>query len=180
MSLPTFLKKPAPVPAAAASKFPAASWTTAGTTVATILLPLLVLAVPIIDKLSNLGEGRKLKQLQELAKLVNTYEPEVEDLSDDELEAITSEPALSTKEVDLPAPADDELERAGLGWLMGGFPWAHGRTIITTRATEWEQQGEDSREVSATDLQHCGWCGAGSLTMLNSQSRAALTECHRA
>ena len=38
-------------------------------------------------------------------------------------------------------PADDELERAGLGWLMGGFPWAHGRTIITTRATEWVQQG---------------------------------------
>ena len=67
---------------------------------------------------------------------------------------------------DLPAPADDELERAGLGWLMGGFPWAHGRTIITTRATEWVQQGEDSREVSATDLQHCDWCGAGSLTML--------------
>ena len=33
-----------------------------------------------------------------------------------------------------PAPADDELERAGLGWLMGDFPWAHGRTIITTRA----------------------------------------------
>ena len=28
------------------------------------------------------------------------------------------------------------------------------------------QQGEDSREVSATDLQHCDWCGAGSLTML--------------
>jgi tetratricopeptide (TPR) repeat protein len=67
---------------------------------------------------------------------------------------------------DLPAPADDELERAGLGWLMGGFPWAHGRTIITTRAAEWVQQGEDSREVSATDLQHCDWCGAGSLTML--------------
>ena len=67
---------------------------------------------------------------------------------------------------DLPAPADDELERAGLGWLMGGFPWAHGRTIITTRATEWVQQGEDSREVSATDLQHCDWCGAGSLMML--------------
>ena len=28
------------------------------------------------------------------------------------------------------------------------------------------QQGEESREVSATDLQHCDWCGAGSLTML--------------
>jgi hypothetical protein len=69
---------------------------------------------------------------------------------------------------DLPAPADDELERAGLGWLMGGFPWAHGRTIITTRAAEWVQQGEDSREVTvcATDLQHCDWCGAGSLAML--------------
>ena len=66
----------------------------------------------------------------------------------------------------LDLPADDELERAGLGWLMGGFPWAHGRTIITTRAGEWVQQGEDSREVSATDLQHCDWCGAGSLTML--------------
>ena len=49
---------------------------------------------------------------------------------------------------------------------MGGFPWAHGRTIITTRAAEWEQQGEDSRKLSATDLQHCDWCGAGSLTML--------------
>ncbi len=35
-----------------------------------------------------------------------------------------------------------------------------------TRATEWVQQGEDSREVSAADLQHCDWCGAGSLTML--------------
>ena len=59
--------------------------------------------------------------------------------------------------------------RAGegrLGWLMGGFPWAHGRTIIPMRAAEWMQQGEDSREVSATDLQHCDWCGAGSLTML--------------
>jgi hypothetical protein len=55
---------------------------------------------------------------------------------------------------DLPAPADDELERA------------HGRTIITTREAEWVQQGEDSREVSVTDLQYCDWCGAGSLTML--------------
>jgi hypothetical protein len=67
---------------------------------------------------------------------------------------------------DLPAPANDELERAGLGWLMGGFPWTHGRTIITTRAAEWVQQGGDSREVRATDLQNCDWCGAGSLTML--------------
>jgi preprotein translocase subunit SecA len=45
--------------------------------------------VPIIDKLSNLGEGRKLKNLQELARLVNTFEPEIEDLSDDELRGKT-------------------------------------------------------------------------------------------
>ncbi len=32
----------------------------------------------------------------------------------------------------LPAPADDELERAGLGWLMGGFPWAHGYWCVHT------------------------------------------------
>ena len=31
--------------------------------------------VPIIDKISNMGEGRKLKRLEELARLVTTYEP---------------------------------------------------------------------------------------------------------
>jgi hypothetical protein len=66
---------------------------------------------------------------------------------------------------DLPAPADDELERAGLGWLIGGFPWTHGRTIITTREAEWVQQGEESREVSATDLQHCEKFRNGNLTL---------------
>ena len=47
--------------------------------------------VPILDKISNLGEGRKLKQLQELARLVNTYEPDVDELTDDELRAKTAE-----------------------------------------------------------------------------------------
>ena len=47
--------------------------------------------MPIIDKLSNLGEGRKLKNLQELSRLVNTFEPEVEDLTDDELRGKTAE-----------------------------------------------------------------------------------------
>src|SRR5215210_3525102 len=46
-------------------------------------------AVPFIDKFSNIGEGRKLKRLEELAQLVNTYEPEVEDLADGELRAKT-------------------------------------------------------------------------------------------
>ena len=36
--------------------------------------------MPVLDKISNLGEGRKLKNLQDLARIVNTYEPEVEDL----------------------------------------------------------------------------------------------------
>ncbi len=39
----------------------------------------------VLDKLSNLGEGRKLKHLESLAKLVNTYEPEVEALTHDEM-----------------------------------------------------------------------------------------------
>ena len=41
--------------------------------------------MPVLDKIANIGEGRKLKNLTDLAKLVNTYEPEVEDMSDDEL-----------------------------------------------------------------------------------------------
>ncbi|HTG48404.1 MAG TPA: preprotein translocase subunit SecA [Actinomycetota bacterium] len=45
--------------------------------------------MPVLDKISNLGEGRKRRNLQDLAKLVNTYEPDVEDLSDEELAART-------------------------------------------------------------------------------------------
>ncbi|HYJ61611.1 MAG TPA: preprotein translocase subunit SecA [Actinomycetota bacterium] len=47
--------------------------------------------MPILDKLSNLGEGRKLKHLQDVARLVNTFEPEVEDLEDRALRAKTAE-----------------------------------------------------------------------------------------
>jgi preprotein translocase subunit SecA len=45
--------------------------------------------LPLLDKLSNLGEGRRIKALQDLARLVGTYEPEMEDLSDDELRDLT-------------------------------------------------------------------------------------------
>ncbi|CAN5670488.1 preprotein translocase subunit SecA [soil metagenome] len=45
----------------------------------------------VLDKLSNIGEGRKLKNLESIAQLVNTFEPEVEDLTDDELRAKTGE-----------------------------------------------------------------------------------------
>ena len=47
--------------------------------------------MPVLDKLSNIGEGRKLKNLESIAQLVNTFEPEVEDLSDEELRARTGE-----------------------------------------------------------------------------------------
>ncbi len=47
--------------------------------------------MPVLDKLSNIGEGRKLKNLDSISQLVNTFEPEVEDLSDDELRAKTGE-----------------------------------------------------------------------------------------
>jgi preprotein translocase subunit SecA len=45
----------------------------------------------VLDKISNIGEGRKLKHLESIAKLANTYEPEVEDLTDDELRGKTAE-----------------------------------------------------------------------------------------
>jgi preprotein translocase subunit SecA len=45
----------------------------------------------MIDRFAGLGEGRKLKNLDALARLVNTFEPETEDLSDDELGAKTTE-----------------------------------------------------------------------------------------
>jgi preprotein translocase subunit SecA len=44
-----------------------------------------------LGKLANLGEGRKLKNLESLARLVNTYEPEVEELTDEEMRARTAD-----------------------------------------------------------------------------------------
>ncbi len=45
----------------------------------------------VIEKIGQLGEGRKVKKLEQLVALVNTYEPEVEDLSESELRAKTQE-----------------------------------------------------------------------------------------
>jgi len=45
----------------------------------------------VLDKLANLGEGRKIKNLHSMAQLVATYEPEMEELTDDELKGKTSE-----------------------------------------------------------------------------------------
>jgi len=45
----------------------------------------------LIEKFSNIGEGRRRKELEQLAQLVNTWEPEIEELSDDELARKTVE-----------------------------------------------------------------------------------------
>ena len=41
--------------------------------------------MPLIDRFSNIGEGRRRKELEQLAKLVNTWEPEFEELSGEDL-----------------------------------------------------------------------------------------------
>jgi preprotein translocase subunit SecA len=45
----------------------------------------------VLNRIANIGEGRKLKDLHSLARLVSTFEPEVEELSDQELAAKTPE-----------------------------------------------------------------------------------------
>ena len=42
-----------------------------------------------LEKLGTLGEGRKIKGLQEVARLVGTFEPEMEERGGDELRALT-------------------------------------------------------------------------------------------
>ena len=43
----------------------------------------------VLDKLASLGEGRRLKRLQELAQLTTSFEPDVDDLTDAQLRART-------------------------------------------------------------------------------------------
>ena len=45
----------------------------------------------VLDKITTLGEGRKVKRLDQVAQLVGTFEPEVEELSDAELASKTAE-----------------------------------------------------------------------------------------
>jgi preprotein translocase subunit SecA len=45
----------------------------------------------VIEKIGSIGEGRKRKQLEQLAGLVNTFEPEVEELTDEQLRGKTAE-----------------------------------------------------------------------------------------
>jgi preprotein translocase subunit SecA len=43
----------------------------------------------VLDKLGSIGEGRKLKRLEDYVQLVNSFEPEVKELSDTELREYT-------------------------------------------------------------------------------------------
>jgi preprotein translocase subunit SecA len=63
----------------------------------------------VLDKIANLGEGRKLKNLGSIAKLVNTFEPEIEELEDEELSAKTAE---FRQRLDNGEPLDDLVPEA--------------------------------------------------------------------
>jgi preprotein translocase subunit SecA len=65
--------------------------------------------VPLIDKFSNIGEGRRRKELEQVAKLVNTWEPEIEELSDEELAHRTVE---FRQRLENGEPLDDLLAEA--------------------------------------------------------------------
>ncbi len=45
----------------------------------------------VLEKIGQIGEGRKLKRLEQLVRIVNTFEPEIEELTDEELRAKTEE-----------------------------------------------------------------------------------------
>jgi preprotein translocase subunit SecA len=65
--------------------------------------------VPLIDKFSNIGEGRRRKELEQVARLVNTWEPEIEELSDEELAHKTVE---FRERLEQGEPLDDLLPEA--------------------------------------------------------------------
>jgi preprotein translocase subunit SecA len=45
----------------------------------------------VLEKIGQFGEGRKIKRLDQLVQIVNTFEPEIEDLTDEQLRAKTEE-----------------------------------------------------------------------------------------
>ena len=63
----------------------------------------------LIEKFSNVGEGRRRKELEQIAQLVNTWEPETEELSDEELAHKTVE---FRQRLENGEPLDDLLPEA--------------------------------------------------------------------
>jgi preprotein translocase subunit SecA len=63
----------------------------------------------LIEKFGNVGEGRRRKELEQIAQLVNTWEPETEELSDEELAHKTVE---FRERLENGEPLDDLLPEA--------------------------------------------------------------------
>ena len=71
---------------------------------------------------------------------------------------------------DLPAP--EAMEEAGLEFLLEEFPWAHGRTVITTRAAEWTHDDAISvpfDSVDGDEQRKCEQCGKSTPALLKGQ-----------
>jgi preprotein translocase subunit SecA len=78
--------------------------------------------MPFIDKFSNMGEGRKLKRLDELARLVSTFEPEIEDHDDEQLRGKTTEfreRAANGESLDDLLPEAFAVARGAAGHMVG-------------------------------------------------------------
>jgi preprotein translocase subunit SecA len=63
----------------------------------------------VLDKLGSIGEGRKLKRLEDYVQLVNSYEPEVKELSEAQLREYTDQ---LRKRIGDGEPPDDLLPEA--------------------------------------------------------------------
>ena len=44
----------------------------------------------VIEKLGQIGEGRKRRRMEDIVRLVNSFEPEIEELRDEELPTKTA------------------------------------------------------------------------------------------
>ncbi|GIU97083.1 MAG: hypothetical protein KatS3mg013_0886 [Actinomycetota bacterium] len=82
----------------------------------------------MLQKLATLGEGRKLKELAEIARLIGTFEPELEELGDEELRAKTGE---FRERLDRGSRLDDLLIEAFALRPRGG-PAARSASATTT------------------------------------------------
>ena len=45
----------------------------------------------VLDKLASVGDGRKIRRLRDISQLVNTFEPEFEEIPTEELPAKSEE-----------------------------------------------------------------------------------------
>ncbi len=80
----------------------------------------------VLDKLGNLGEGRRLKRLQEIAQLTGSFEPEIEELKDADLRGRTDalkERAAKGESLDQIMPEAFALVREAAKRTLGQRPF---------------------------------------------------------